>query len=215
MSLFSVSFRPRAAICPSRWLPVTAASLLLASPVLAQTTGKVSGYVAMPSTRAISEVSLTLADTAAQRAAGKPALLRIDYGQPHLRGRRINTDSLVPFDKVWRLGANGATVFQSDVDLTIGGMAVPRGRYVAQVLPARSAWTLILQRETTGAATVAVTAYDASKDVARIPLTVSTLSTPVESFFIWLVPANTPGAAKGVLTMAWGTVQAQTEWSVR
>src|SRR6187402_2137985 len=119
-------------------------SLLIAAPLHAQAGAR----RAAPSTRGITEVSLTLVDTAAQRRAGKPALIRIDYGQPHLRGRRINTDSLVPFDAVWRLGANGATLFTTDVDLTIGGKPVSAGRYIAQVLPTRAAWTLILQRDT-------------------------------------------------------------------
>jgi uncharacterized membrane protein YgdD (TMEM256/DUF423 family) len=92
-----------------------ALSALLAAPLAAQAGAR----RAAPSTRAITEVSLTLVDTAAQRAAGKPALMRIDYGQPHLRGRKINTDSLVPIGTVWRLGANAATLFTTDVDLTI------------------------------------------------------------------------------------------------
>lgn len=170
---------------------------------------------AAPSTRATAEVQLTFADTAAQRAAGKPALIRLDYGQPHLRGRTINSEALVPYDQVWRLGANAATLLTTDVDLTIGGQNVPKGRYIAQVLPTRTAWTLILQQETTGAAEVMPARYDASKDAARIPLRVSALSSPVESFSMWLVPSTTPGAQTGVLTMAWGTVQLQADWAVR
>lgn len=170
---------------------------------------------AAPSTRAIAEVSLTLVDTAAQRAAGKPALIRVDYGQPHLRGRHINTDSLVPFGAVWRLGANAATLFTTDVDLTIGGKAVPAGRYVAQVLPARTGWTLILQAELSGAASVNVTAYDEKKDAARIDLAMRSLAAPVESLSIWLIPSTAPGAQRGELRIAWDTVMLSTEWVVR
>lgn len=186
-------------------------AFLLAQPLDAQS----GAYRAAPSTRAIAEVSLTLADTAAQRAAGKPAVIRIDYGQPHLRGRRINTDSLVPLGTVWRMGANGATLLTTDVDLTIGGKAVPKGRYVAQILPTASTWTLILQAETTGAASVNPTAYDASKDVARIELTRRTVATPVESLSIWLVPAAGAGNARGLLQVAWDTTLLSTEWTVR
>lgn len=188
-----------------------AVSLLLAAPLSAQS----GAYRAAPSTRAITEVSLTLVDTAAQRVAGKPALIRIDYGQPHLRGRRINTDSLVPFNTVWRLGANGATLLSTDVDLTIGGKAVPKGRYVAQVLPTRTGWTLILQTESTGAASVNPTAYDATKDAARIELRVSTLATSMESLSIWLVPSTAPGLQRGEPRIAWDTTMLTTEWSVR
>ena len=170
---------------------------------------------AAPSTRAIAEMSLTFADTAAQRAAGKPSIVRIDYGQPHLRGRMLLTDSLVPMGKVWRLGANAATLFTTDVDLTLGGKDVAKGRYVAQLLPERSGWTLILQQETTGAAQVNVAAYDAAKDYARIPLTATTLSTPQESLAITLVPSTAPGAQKGEMVITWGTVHLKADWVVR
>ncbi len=170
---------------------------------------------AAPSTRAIAELSLTFADTAAQRAAGKPALVRIDYGQPHLRGRALLTDSLVPMGKVWRLGANAATLFTTDVDLTIGGKDVAKGRYVAQVLPERSGWTLILQQETTGAAQVNVAPYDAAKDYARIPLTATTVARAQESLTITLVPGTAPGPQKGELTISWGTVHLTADWLVR
>ncbi|MFN8715465.1 MAG: DUF2911 domain-containing protein [Gemmatimonadaceae bacterium] len=170
---------------------------------------------AAPSTRATTTVELTFADTAAQRAAGKPALVRIDYGQPHLRGRTINSENLVPYDQVWRLGANAATLLTTEAELTIGGTNVPAGRYIMQVLPTRNSWTLILQRETSGAAQVMLGQYEAGKDFARIPLRLSTLSVPVESFSIWLVPSTAPGAQTGVLTMAWGTVQLQADWAVR
>lgn len=192
-------------------IPAIALSTFLVSSLSAQTGAR----RAAPSTRGIAEVALTLVDTAAQRVAGKPALIRMDYGQPHLRGRRINTDSLVPFDAVWRLGANGATLFSTDVDLTIGGKDVNKGRYVAQALPTRTGWTLILQAETTGAATVDVTDYDAKKDVARINLVVRAITSPVESLSVWLIPSTAAGAQRGELRMAWDTVMLTTEWVVR
>lgn len=196
---------------PTFSLSALALSALLAAPLSAQAGAR----RAAPSTRAISEVSLTLVDTAAQRAAGKAAVMRIDYGQPHLRGRHINTDSLVPFGTVWRLGANGATLFTTDVDLTIGGKDVPKGRYIAQLLPARTGWTLILQAETTGAASVNPTAYDAKKDVARIDLRQSAIATPLESLSIWLVPSNAPGTQRGELRIGWDAVMLTAEWVVR
>ena len=192
-------------------IPTIALSTLLVSSLSAQTGAR----RAAPSTRGIAEVSLTLVDTAAQRVAGKPALIRMDYGQPHLRGRRINTDSLVPFDTVWRLGANGATLLSTDVDLTIGGKDVPKGRYVAQALPTRTGWTLILQAETTGAATLNVETYDAKRDVARISLVMRTITSPVESLSVWLIPSTAPGVQRGELRMAWDTVMLTTEWVVR
>ncbi len=195
----------------TRALGALSLSALLTAPLAAQA----GAHRAAPSTRAITEVSLTLVDTAAQRAAGKAAVMRIDYGQPHLRGRHINSDSLVPFGTVWRLGANSATLFTTDVDLTIGGKEVSKGRYIAQLLPARTGWTLILQAETTGAASVNLTAYDAKKDVARIDLRQSTIAMPLESLSIWLVPSTTPGAQRGELRIGWDSVMLTAEWVVR
>lgn len=192
-------------------VPALTLSFLLAAPLHAQAGAR----RAAPSTRGITEVSLTFVDTAAQRVAGKPAIMRVDYGQPHLRGRRINTDSLVPFGTVWRLGANGATRFATEVDLTIGGKPVPKGRYIAQVLPTRTAWTLILQADTSSAPSVNPVAYDATKDVARIDLAVKTVASPVETFSIWLIPSTTPGVQRGEWRMAWDTTVLSAEWVVR
>lgn len=185
--------------------------VLLASPLAAQQ----SGYVAAPSTRATAELSLTLADTAAQRAAGKAAIVRIDYGQPHLRGRTLLTGDLVPMGTVWRLGANAATILTTDVALTLGDKSVPAGRYIMQALPETSGWTLILQRETTGAAAVMLSAYDASKDFARIPLTATSLTTPLESLSITIIPGTGANASRGELRMGWGTVQLSAPFATR
>ena len=192
-----------------------AAGTLIALSSTLSATALAQARRAAPSTRATAEVSLTFADTAAQRAAGKPALIRIDYGQPHLRGRALLTDSLVPMGKVWRLGANAATLLSTDVDLDMGGKPVAKGRYIAQLLPETSGWSLILQQETTGAAQVMLGQYDRAKDYARIPLTATTRSQPTESLAISLVPSTAPGAQKGELSIAWGTVHLHTTWVVK
>ena len=170
-----------------------------------------------PSGRATTEVVLTLVDSVA-RAAAQPARIRIDYGQPHLRGRRLNTDSLVPFDKPWRTGANEATTLTTDVDLTIGGAAVPKGRYVLETLPSRSGWKLIIQEPPapTPAGTPAPNTPPAPlREVARLDLRRSTLATPMESLTLWLIPSTQPGPARGELRLAWGTVSLATDWSMR
>src|SRR5271154_1812164 len=52
----------------------------------------------------------------------------IDYSRPSMRNRKI-FGGLVPYDQVWRTGANAATSLKTDVDLTLGGTAVPAGSY--------------------------------------------------------------------------------------
>jgi hypothetical protein len=170
---------------------------------------------AMPSTRATAEVSLAVPQAPGQAAGGgaatpaPPAVIRVDYGQPHLRGRRLFTDSLVPYDRPWRTGANAATTLRTDVPLTLGGAQLDAGTYVVLTLPSRTGWKLILQREGAPAE------YSAANDVARVDLRTRTLPAPIESFSIWLIPSTQPGAARGELRMAWGTTELSTDWVVR
>jgi Protein of unknown function (DUF2911) len=165
--------------------------------------------------RATTEVTLTLIDSAA-RAAAKPATIRIDYGQPHLRGRAIGTDSLVPYDKPWRLGANGATMLTTDVDLVIGGATIPKGSYVLQALPSRAGWKLLVQKQMpeTSAMAAAMT-YDPAKDLARIDLRLTTLPAQIESLTMWLIPSRDPGTPHGELRLAWSTTALSTTWSMK
>ncbi len=191
-----------------RVLVVLACSTLLSASLAAQAPMRVA-----PSGRALTEVTLTLADSAA-RAAAKPSIIRIDYGQPHLRGRRLLTDSLVPYDKPWRTGANAATTLTTDVDVVIGGTTLPKGRYVLQTFPARSGWKLLVQREVVPPPATAVP-YNPANDLARIDLRQTTLAAPVESLTMWLIPSREPGSPRGQLMLAWGTIALATDWSVK
>lgn len=168
---------------------------------------------AAPSGRALTEVSLTLVDSAA-RAAAKPSVIRIDYGQPHLRGRALYTDTLVPYDKAWRLGANGATMLTTDVDLTIGGAKVPKGTWVLQALPSRAGWKLLVQKDMSQSPMAAAMTYNPANDIARIDLRQSMLATPMESLTIWLIPSRAAGTPRGELRLAWEKVMLTTTWSM-
>jgi hypothetical protein len=128
------------------------------------------------------------------------AAITIRYARPSKRGRVIFGD-IVPWDTVWRTGANDATVLTTDRDLVIGGTAVPAGSYTLFTLPTRSHTRLIINRETMrDGEPLAGTDYDASKDFARIPMTTTTLAAPVQQFTIELTPR---GAREGVLRLAW------------
>jgi len=144
-----------------------------------------------------------------------PARITIDYGQPDLRGRNvIGMPGVVPWDTVWRTGANMSTELATEVDLTIGNTFVPRGVYTLFSLPTRNGWKLVISKEVNQWGTD----YDASKDFARIDLRQRTLAEPVESLTFWLVPAieNPPSKIfpHGVLRFAWGTTELSTDWRV-
>lgn len=144
-----------------------------------------------------------------------PARIAIDYGQPHLRGRNvIGMPGVVPWDSVWRTGANMATQLTAEVDMTIGNVFIPRGIYSLFSLPTRTGWKLVVSKEVLQWGTD----YDPSKDFARIDLKQRTLSEPMESLTFWLIPAVESPPSKafphGVLKLAWGNTELSTDWRV-
>jgi hypothetical protein len=195
--------------------PVLAVALLLGSATTLSTALPAQATLqAAASGRATTEVVLAWPRDSAP-AGAQPTSIRIDYGQPHLRGRRINSDSLVPWDKPWRTGANAATTLTTGVDLLIGGQALPKGTYVLWTLPSRTGWKLIVQRPAAPGTAPADAQYDASRDVARIDLRAQPLAAPLESLTMWLIPSRAAGLPRGELRLAWGTTMLATDWSMR
>jgi hypothetical protein len=139
-----------------------------------------------------------------------PITIALDYGQPHLRGRTLHTDSLVPYDKPWRTGANDPTTLTTGVDLVLGGATLPAGKYVLYTIPSRGDWKLIIQKPAGQTAD-----YKPEYDVARVDLKRRTLAEPVESLTMWLIPSPAPGKAQGELRLAWGSSLLSTTWSVK
>ena len=138
------------------------------------------------------------------RRGRTPLELSIDYGTPVLRGRAV--DALAPAGGVWRLGANTSTTLKTAVDLMIGGAHVPPGTYSLFAVPGPTGWTLVVNKQSGQWGTQ----YDQAQDLVRIPMRVRRSSTPVEAFTMWLVPDQ--GAARGKLILAWGNVEASTDW---
>ncbi len=167
-----------------------------------------------PSGRGTTEVVVTFVDSVA-RAAAQPSKIKIDYGQPNLRGRTLLTDSLVPYDKAWRTGANGATMLTTDVDLVIGGQNVPKGTWVLQSMPSHTGWKLLIQKDMGQSPMQAAMTYAPANDIARIDLQQTKVATPLETLTMWLVPSRQPGPPHGDLVIAWGTVRLATSWAVK
>jgi hypothetical protein len=185
---------------------VSIALVLSTSPVIAQGPMQVA-----PSGRGSSEVVITFVDSAA-RAAATPLKVKLDYGQPSLRGRQILTDSLVPYDKPWRTGANALTTLTTDVDLILGGKEFSKGSYAFYTLPSKAGWKLIVQKNPGPTPTGAPAPYDSANDIARLNLTAGTAAAPLETFTMWLVPSRDPGPPHGQLIMQWGTTIQSIDW---
>jgi polygalacturonase len=131
------------------------------------------------------------------KAEGKvgSAAITIDYSAPSMRGREI-FGGLVPYDKVWRTGANAATTLVTSADITIGDVAVPAGTYTLFTIPGKSEWTLIISSETGQWGS----RYNAEKDHGRTTMSVKALDDAVETFVI--------GVQADALTFTWEKTQA-------
>ncbi|MBE3073353.1 MAG: DUF2911 domain-containing protein [Actinobacteria bacterium] len=128
------------------------------------------------------------------RATIGTANIEVAYSRPAKRGRVI-FGKIVPWNEVWRTGANAATQLTTSADLVFGSTVLPAGKYTLWTLPTPSGAKLIINSETGQWGTD----YHAEKDVVRLDLTSKKLSAPVERFVIGVAPQG----AGGVFTFAW------------
>lgn len=70
----------------------------------------------------------------------------IDYSQPSIKGRMIGAADFVPYGKVWRTGANEATVFEVSKAVKINGKTLPAGKYGLYTIPGEKEWTVIFNK---------------------------------------------------------------------
>ena len=142
-------------------------------------------------------------------AGGKSIV--IQYSQPGIndpktKEPRVVWGQLVPWGAVWRMGANEATSFDTDTNLTVGGTQVPAGSYSLDLLPQESgSWKLIINK-TTGKWGIPYPGADS--DLVRIDMQTSKLPNTVERFTITLTPAK--GGAT-TLNLDWEKTRASIE----
>ncbi|MGY5351760.1 DUF2911 domain-containing protein [Wenyingzhuangia sp. IMCC45533] len=129
------------------------------------------------------------------------ALVKIYYSRPQKNGRELFGE-LVPFDKVWRLGANEATEIKVTKDIAFGNKKLPIGNYTMYAIPSNNYWTVIINKkvDTWGAYT-----YDKSLDVLRVKVPVEKTEASVEHFSMKFSKINSKKEAS--LVMAWGTTK--------
>ncbi len=84
----------------------------------------------------------------ALKASGKSgaANITISYGSPAVKGRKV-WGELVPYGKVWRTGANDATVIEFDTDVKVEGQTLAKGSYSLFTIPEESEWTIIFNKK--------------------------------------------------------------------
>jgi hypothetical protein len=99
----------------------------------------------------------------------KGATIIINYSSPGVKGRKI-WGELVPYDKVWRAGANEATLFATDKDIQVEGKSLPAGKYSLYAIPGEKEWTIIFNSATGqwGINRDGTTTEEPAKDVLRV-----------------------------------------------
>ena len=117
----------------------------------------------------------------------------INYNRPGVKGRQI-WGGLVPYDKVWRTGANEATTIQFSDDVWINGQKLPKGLYSLHTIPTAGDWTVIFNSvaEQWGSYS-----YDPAKDVLRVKVTPQTAEQ--REWMTFEIPEMTTDTAKVVL----------------
>ncbi|MFZ9262163.1 MAG: DUF2911 domain-containing protein [Chitinophagaceae bacterium] len=146
-------------------------------------------------------LTITASNIFAQQAAQSPAStatgkignanITINYGSPSVKGRAI-WGELVPYGKVWRTGANKATTFETDADITVEGQPLKKGKYALFTLPEKNEWTIIFNKTTDqwGAFN-----YKQDDDVLRVKVKPSAVNELTEALKFEVT--------KGGVTMKW------------
>jgi len=140
-------------------------------------------------------------------AFGPGGMVVVDYGRPQVRERTVWGGTLVPFDSVWRAGANDATHLFTTRTLTLGSVTVAPGMYTLWVQHTHTGTFLIVNKQTGQWGTQ----YDASQDLGRVPMQMAAAPGHVEEF---TVTVRALGPARGVLEMAWGESVASVQFTV-
>jgi hypothetical protein len=123
--------------------------------------------------------------------------ITIDYSQPSVKGRTIGKDLEPLPGKVWRAGANEATVFEVDKDVKIEGKTLPLGKYGLFVLSGDKEWTIIFNKtwKQWGAFQ-----YKEADDALRVNIPVSKPTAFAEKMTFTIDP-------KGKVSLLWGDNQ--------
>lgn len=122
--------------------------------------------------------------------------VKLDYGQPNRQNRKIFGE-LIPFDKIWRTGANSSTKISFDKEVQLANNTIPQGTYGLYTIPEQDQWTIIVHKKNDlwGAA-----GYESSNDLIRFKIPVKRIKDTVETLSIHFENFNTNG---GDMVITW------------
>ena len=120
----------------------------------------------------------------------------VEYSCPGVKGRKI-WDGVVPYDKMWRTGANVATKITFSKDVTFADKPVPAGSYALFTIPTKGAWTVILNKNPNQPGT----AQDYKADLDLLRVSVHPKAAPFRERLAFLFSDMTDD--KGTLDLEW------------
>jgi hypothetical protein len=138
--------------------------------------------------------SLSVRDST--RAEIGNSIFTVDYSRPLLRGRTL-LGGIIPYDRVWRTGANAATQFTTSTPIRLAGMQVPAGSYTLFTAPHTNGVDLIVNKQTGEWGTE----YRSSLNLGIARITSEVATVPVEEFTISIIPGDN---RHGTLVLEWG-----------
>jgi len=139
--------------------------------------------------------SLSVRDTT--RAQIGDAIFTVDYSRPLLRGRTLLGD-VIPYDHVWRTGANAATQFTTSAQIKLAGLQVPAGIYTLFTAPHTNGVDLIVNKQSGQWGTE----YNGSLNLGTARIISEVANTAVEEFTISIIPSD---SRHGTLVLEWGS----------
>ena len=132
----------------------------------------------------------------------------INYGSPAVRGRAVWGGTLVPFDTIWRTGANEATHLATSKTIQVGDMTLTPGLYTLWTQHTRAGTFLIVNRQVGQWGT----AYNAANDIGRVAMEMTNTPEQVEDFTITV---RSLGQNRGAIDFVWGDKMATAAFVVR
>ncbi|HTY87760.1 MAG TPA: DUF2911 domain-containing protein [Candidatus Acidoferrum sp.] len=143
--------------------------------------------------------------------------LTLVYGRPYTKDPKTGEPrkiwgGLVPYGKVWRTGADEATLLTTEQPIVLGGTEIPAGTYSLFTLPAADGSAKLIINKKTGQWGVGPGSYDEKQDLGRVDLKKDTLDKTVDQFTM-AIDSNPSGG--GVLKMSWENTQYSVPFTVK
>jgi hypothetical protein len=132
----------------------------------------------------------------------------VNYGSPAARGRTIWGGILIPFDTIWRTGANEATHLATSKRIQLGDITLDPGLYTLWTQHTRTGTFLIVNKQVGQWGTQ----YNPANDLGRVAMQLSDAPSFVENFTITIRPL---GQGRGAIDLAWGDKVASAPFVVR